>query len=61
MSVQQAQLAATRFVVTLQEVIRAAVTLDIFWVAMGKPVKVNSISSLYLYFMRYIFQMWTSA
>ena len=58
MSVQQAQMVATTFAVTLQEVICVAVTLDTIWVAMDKLVKVNNNNMVInLYFNKIHIQM----
>ena len=50
-------MAATKFVVTLQEAIHAAVTLDIIWKAMDKSVKVNNDVVNNVYFYKILSQM----
>jgi len=57
MSVQQAQMGATKFVATLQEAIHAAVTPDIIWAVMDKLVKVNNDVMVNLYFIKICTQM----
>ena len=57
MSVQQAQMVATTFAVTLQEAICVAVTLDTIWVAMDKLVKVNNNMVVNLHFNKIHTQM----
>ena len=57
MSVQQAHMVATKFAVTLQEVICVVVTLGTIWIVMDKLVKVNNNMVVNLYFNKIHTQM----